>query len=71
MFVWVNTPDAGWVIHGRARSHHARAVMVAHLLRTKKKGWQTEASGTRPAPCACPPGAPLAKEAMRSPTTWD
>lgn len=68
MFVWVNTPDAGWVVHGTARSSYARAVVVADLLQ-RKLGWQTAASGPRPAPCAVKPGGPMAKEAMRSPVT--
>jgi hypothetical protein len=69
MFVWVNTPDAGSVVHGRARSHHARAVMVAHLLHTKL-GWQTAAGGTRPSPCRVKPGGPTSKDAMRSPVSF-
>jgi hypothetical protein len=67
MFVWVNTQDAGWVVHGTARSSYARAVVVADLLQ-RKLGWQT-AAGSRPAPCLAKPDAPVARDAMRSPVT--
>ncbi len=69
MFVWVSTPDASWVVHGRARSSYARAVLVADLLQ-RKLGWQTLAAGPRPARALVRPGGPTAKEAMRSPVTF-
>jgi hypothetical protein len=70
MRVWVNSSDAGWVQHGQDRSDEARALAVAKLL-ARRKGWETAAGATVPAPKPAGAGAPTAQEARKSPASFD